>query len=101
MQGRAAPLRWGSSRRLGKSLRHDGAMRRQYLRGNPLRHSFQAEPDRDGHWKHSVLYAFPNPGDGSFPTGGVIVDKAGNLYADKAVNLVGCKSPHHQLPGTE
>src|SRR5260370_31120728 len=25
----------------------------------------------------------------------------GTGAADKAVNLVGCKSPHHQLPGTE
>lgn len=33
-----------------------------------------------GSWKHKVLYAFPKPENGSFPTGGVILDKAGNLY---------------------
>jgi uncharacterized repeat protein (TIGR03803 family) len=41
---------------------------------------FRLTPTRSGGWKHTVLYAFPDPGDGSFPTGGVIVDKAGNLY---------------------
>jgi uncharacterized repeat protein (TIGR03803 family) len=35
---------------------------------------------KGGKWKHTVLYAFPKPEDGSFPTGGVVVDKAGNLY---------------------
>jgi len=41
---------------------------------------FKLTPTRSGGWKHTVLYAFPVPSEGSFPTGGVIVDRAGNLY---------------------
>jgi len=41
---------------------------------------FKLTPTRSGGWKHTVLYAFPVASEGSFPTGGVIVDKAGNLY---------------------
>ena len=41
------------------------------------------------HWKHTVLYAFPNPKNGSFPTGGVIIDKGGNLYGATAAGGVG------------
>ena len=32
-----------------------------------------------GHWTETVLYSF-NGSDGAFPVGGVIFDKAGNLY---------------------
>jgi uncharacterized repeat protein (TIGR03803 family) len=46
---------------------------------------------KGGKWKHTVLYAFPTPEDGSFPTGGVVVDKAGNLYgATVAGGIGGC-----------
>jgi uncharacterized repeat protein (TIGR03803 family) len=52
---------------------------------------FKLTPTRSGGWKHTVLYAFPNPGSGSFPTGGVIIDKAGNLYgATVAGGIGGC-----------
>jgi uncharacterized repeat protein (TIGR03803 family) len=52
---------------------------------------FKLTPTHDGHWRHTVLYAFPNPGSGSFPTGGVIIDKAGNLYgATVAGGIGGC-----------
>jgi uncharacterized repeat protein (TIGR03803 family) len=52
---------------------------------------FKLTLTRSGHWKHTVLYAFPNPGNGSFPTGGVIIDKAGNLYgATVAGGIGGC-----------
>jgi uncharacterized repeat protein (TIGR03803 family) len=34
----------------------------------------------NGHWKETVLYDFPSPANGSFPSSGVIFDKAGNLY---------------------
>jgi uncharacterized repeat protein (TIGR03803 family) len=52
---------------------------------------FELVPSPSGGWKHKVLYAFPNPGDGSFPTGGVIIDKAGNLYgATVAGGIGGC-----------
>ena len=52
---------------------------------------FKLTPTQSGHGKHTLLYAFPNPGDGSFPTGGVIIDKAGNLYgATVAGGIGGC-----------
>jgi uncharacterized repeat protein (TIGR03803 family) len=52
---------------------------------------FKLAPTHDGHWRHTVLYAFPNPGNGSFPTGGVTIDKAGNLYgATVAGGIGGC-----------
>jgi uncharacterized repeat protein (TIGR03803 family) len=52
---------------------------------------FKLTPTRSGHWKHTVLYDFPNPGNGSFPTGGVVIDKAGNLYgATVAGGIGGC-----------
>lgn len=31
-------------------------------------------------WKESTLYSFPGGEQGSYPTGGVVIDKAGNLY---------------------
>src|SRR5271169_7063500 len=31
-------------------------------------------------WKENVLYSFQGSPDGSFPGGGVVFDKAGNLY---------------------
>jgi uncharacterized repeat protein (TIGR03803 family) len=52
---------------------------------------YKLTPTRSGGWRHTVLYAFPNPADGSFPTGGVVVDKAGNLYgATVAGGIGGC-----------
>lgn len=52
---------------------------------------YKLTPTRGGGWRHTVLYAFPNPGNGSFPTGGVIIDKAGNLYgATVAGGIGGC-----------
>ena len=52
---------------------------------------FKLTPTESGHWKCTLLYAFPNPRDGSFPTGGVIIDKAGNLYgATVAGGIGGC-----------
>jgi uncharacterized repeat protein (TIGR03803 family) len=41
---------------------------------------FKLTLTRSGHWKHTVLYDFPNPTNGSNPTSGVIFDKAGSIY---------------------
>jgi uncharacterized repeat protein (TIGR03803 family) len=41
---------------------------------------FKLTPTRAGHWKHTVLYDFPEPENGSNPTSGVIFGKSGNLY---------------------
>jgi uncharacterized repeat protein (TIGR03803 family) len=40
---------------------------------------YELTPTRNG-WGDTVMYAFPDPGSGSFPTGGVVIDKAGSLY---------------------
>jgi hypothetical protein len=53
---------------------------------------FKLELTRSGHWKHTVLYAFPNPAGGSFPTGGVVIDKAGNLYGATVAGGIGACS---------
>ena len=41
---------------------------------------FELAPQRNGDWKEILLYQFPKPEDGSFPSSGVVFDKAGNLY---------------------
>jgi len=40
---------------------------------------FQLTPDSGGGWKETVLYRFAGP-DGKYPHGGLVLDKAGNLY---------------------
>jgi uncharacterized repeat protein (TIGR03803 family) len=40
---------------------------------------FELTP-KSGTWEESVLYAFGGGNDGSYPFGGVVFDKAGNLY---------------------
>ena len=52
---------------------------------------YKLAPMRNGGWRHTVLYDFPNPANGSFPTGGVVIDTAGNLYgATVAGGIGGC-----------
>jgi len=41
---------------------------------------FKLTPGTDGHWKESILHNFKPGASGSFPTAGVVMDKAGNLY---------------------
>jgi uncharacterized repeat protein (TIGR03803 family) len=41
---------------------------------------FQLTPGADGKWKETILYNFKPGADGSFPTAGVVMDKAGNLF---------------------
>jgi hypothetical protein len=41
---------------------------------------FKLKPKSDGTWRESVLYKFKGGFDGATPFGGVIFDKAGNLY---------------------
>jgi hypothetical protein len=42
---------------------------------------FELSPQRNGHWKETILYEFPNAGrDGGGPAGKLVFDKAGNLY---------------------
>jgi uncharacterized repeat protein (TIGR03803 family) len=67
---------------------------------------FKLTPLGHGRWKHTVLYDFPNPGNGSFPTGGVIVDKAGSLYGATVAGGIGrcpggCGVIYKLVPGTD
>jgi uncharacterized repeat protein (TIGR03803 family) len=41
---------------------------------------FKLMPTPKGRWKRTLLYDFPNPANGQFPTSGVTFDQAGNLY---------------------
>ena len=41
---------------------------------------FKLKPKSDGTWTESVLHKFKGGFDGAAPVGGVILDKAGNLY---------------------
>jgi uncharacterized repeat protein (TIGR03803 family) len=42
-----------------------------------------------GGWNETVLYDFPKPGNGSYPSSGVVFDKAGNLYGEAAAGGTG------------
>jgi len=44
---------------------------------------FRLTPGTNGHWKETILYSFSPKGDGAGgfgPGGGVVLDKAGNIY---------------------
>ena len=41
---------------------------------------FKLTRSANGHWKDTILYSFKHGPSGSGPSGGVIVDKAGNVY---------------------
>ena len=45
---------------------------------------FELTPGSNGHWKETILYNFKPGATGSFPTAGVVMDKAGNLYGTTA-----------------
>jgi uncharacterized repeat protein (TIGR03803 family) len=42
--------------------------------------AFKLTPGSGGHWKETILYNFKPGAGGWFPTAGVVMDKAGNLY---------------------
>jgi len=46
-----------------------------------------------GEWKESVLYSFQGGSDGATPGGGVVFDKAGNLYGATSHGGSSCPSP--------
>jgi uncharacterized repeat protein (TIGR03803 family) len=41
---------------------------------------YRLTPQSDGHWKATVLHSFTGGANGIEPGGGVVMDKAGNLY---------------------
>jgi uncharacterized repeat protein (TIGR03803 family) len=52
---------------------------------------YQLTPSADGRWTESILYNFGNGKNGQTPEGGVIIDKAGNLYGVTAFGGTGCE----------
>jgi uncharacterized repeat protein (TIGR03803 family) len=46
--------------------------------------AFELIPHADGRWGERVLHAFKGGGDGTNPLGGMIFDRAGNLYGTTA-----------------
>jgi uncharacterized repeat protein (TIGR03803 family) len=41
---------------------------------------FKLSRTLNGVWKHELVYEFRKPENGKFPSGGLMIDKAGNLY---------------------
>jgi uncharacterized repeat protein (TIGR03803 family) len=41
---------------------------------------FKLTPAKEGQWKLTVLYGFPNENNGTTPGSNLVFDKAGNLY---------------------
>jgi len=41
---------------------------------------FRLSPQAEGRWDYEVLYKFKGTGDGGYPVGNLVFDKAGNLY---------------------
>jgi uncharacterized repeat protein (TIGR03803 family) len=37
-----------------------------------------------GHWKEEIIWVFPDPANGFYPSSGLVSDKAGNLYGTTA-----------------
>ena len=52
----------------------------EFNSGNSNGLVLELSPQPDGSWAQTTLYAFAGGNDGSAPKGGVIADKAGNLY---------------------
>ncbi len=50
-------------------------------------------PNASAKWKEKVLYSFQGGSDGYSPAGGVVFDKAGNLYGANSWSGSGCPSP--------
>jgi uncharacterized repeat protein (TIGR03803 family) len=46
---------------------------------------FELKPNPDGSWTENVLYTFVGGSDGGVPMGGVVFDRAGNLYGTTSV----------------
>jgi hypothetical protein len=51
---------------------------------------FKMTPSTGGHWKQSVLYDFPNCGDGCFPGRTLVFDQKGNLYGVSSGGIADC-----------
>ena len=62
---------------------------------------FQLTPGGNGHWKEKVLHSFAFDGmDGIYPDGGLILDKAGNLYGTTSEGGTGpCEDDYHDVVG--
>lgn len=52
---------------------------------------FKLAPQQDGSWKGSLIYTFSGTGspEGAEPGGGIVIDRAGNLYGTGSVGFIG------------
>jgi len=69
--------------RIGELIPHyglQGVLSIEEARNVPVRDYSRAELTRVSRWKEKVLYSFQGGSDGALPAGGVVFDKAGNLY---------------------
>lgn len=41
---------------------------------------YELSPSKSGQWKETILYSFTGGSDGQYPSGGLTLDSAGNLY---------------------
>jgi uncharacterized repeat protein (TIGR03803 family) len=51
---------------------------------------FKLTPTGDGHWKHTILYDFPQFQNGAGPVSTLAFDRAGNLYGTSAGGIGPC-----------
>jgi uncharacterized repeat protein (TIGR03803 family) len=62
---------------------------------------FKLTPEKNGHWKETILYNFHTGASGNGPGAGVVVDKAGNLYGTTIYGggQCGCGVVYKLAPG--
>jgi uncharacterized repeat protein (TIGR03803 family) len=53
---------------------------------------FELTPEGKGQWTEKILYTFTDGPDGSYPSGPLIFDKAGNLYGVAGNGGTGCNN---------
>jgi uncharacterized repeat protein (TIGR03803 family) len=51
---------------------------------------FKLSPKSDGAWKETLLYSFEPNEEAGYPTSGVILDSAGNVYGEASAGGSGC-----------
>jgi uncharacterized repeat protein (TIGR03803 family) len=52
--------------------------------GEPCGTVFKLVPTLGGHWREEIIWGFPDPANGFYPSTGLVFDGAGNLYGTTA-----------------